>query len=609
MNVTTGKQKLLGQFFSGSAIAMLVEQYLPNCNGWKVIDPMCGIGDLLSPFYNKGAQIEGIEIDDELLPTLDKRFPDGRFRNINSFSKDALSDYNPLGYDLVVTNPPYIRYQLQNKGKELVHDKWLSLGDILSNLEFASCSSIILDEKEKDIMLQALSEIPGVTDIAIPAWFLSMMLVKPYGYLAIVVPEAWITREYAVSVRRVLNAFFEIKYVFTDSDRIWFKDRAQVKTSVIIAQRHRSGMKDNIFAKVDLRRTAVKNGNLVGAIDLEEREFKVDGNFPECRVSHINQSLAMVGRESERNPLSNSVLSKYAEDYSEGFVNLGGLNMKIGQGLRTGANDFFYVSKPNMPFEDSVAKYFRNVIQGQRDLGNSIEVSEKSTSKILVYIQDAVAEEDSLKDNNLFESYDVLPKCMTDYIQKSAKLSKNGVLIPELSSVKPNIKKPTNGDLPRFWYQLPPLAPRHTGTIIIPRVNGGSPMARYNPSRMVVDANFSTLWTATNDTNIELAVLAILNSNWCRIQMEEVGTVMGGGALKLDAVQLKKLVLPKTILQDMDTFCKFGTTLSKEGLNSCSETIKEIDVRILHLIGIDDTTKADELVTINQEFLRERGTI
>lgn len=608
MNITTVKQKLLGQFFSGSAIARLVEQYLPNCNEWKVIDPMCGVGDLLLPFYDNGAQIEGIEIDKDLFPTLEKRIQGGSFRNLNSFSKEALSHYNPSGYDLVVTNPPYIRYQLQNKGKDLVQDKWLSLEEIISNLKYVCDNSAILDDIEKDIVQKSLKEIPGVSDIAIPSWFLSMMLVKQDGFLAIVVPDAWITREYAVAVRNVLNTLFEIKYVFTDSDRIWFKDRAQVKTSVIIAKRQRGGLKDNFFAKVDLRRFAVRDGNLVGAIELDERDFKIDGNFPKYKVSHVNQSIVLGGGKSKKCPLYNSALSKYIVDYSGDFVNLENLNVKLGQGLRTGANDFFYVSKPNIPFEDSLAKYFKNVIQGQRDLGNGIEVSKNSTSKFLVYIQDAVTEDDLPQDNNLFKSYDVLPQCMTDYIQKSSKLSKNGILLPNLSSVKSNVKNPANGDLPRFWYQLPPLAPRHTGSIIVPRVNGGSPVARYNPSRMVVDANFSTLWTAPADTNLELAILAILNSNWCRIQMEEVGTVMGGGALKLDAVQLKKVLLPKSFLQDLSAFSKLGSKLSKERLNACNDTIKEIDSRILHLIGINDTNKSEDLATINQEFLRERDT-
>lgn len=607
MNITTEKQKLLGQFFSGSAIARLVEQYLPNSKGWKVIDPMCGVGDLLLPFYDNGAQIEGIEIDKKLFPTLVKRIQRGSFRNLNSFSKEALNNLNPSGYDLVVTNPPYIRYQLQNKGKNLVQDKWLSLDDIISNLKYACNNSIILNEREKYILQDALKKIPGVSDIVIPSWFLSMMIVKPDGYLAIVVPEAWLTREYALSIRRVLNSLFEIKYVFTDSDRIWFKDRAQVKTSVIIAKRHRDGLKNNYFVKVELKRSAIRDGNLVGSIEQKDRTFSIDGNFPKYKVSHVNQSLALAGQDNLC-PLYNSVLSKYIGDISGVFVNIECLNIKLGQGLRTGANDFFYVSKPNIPFEDSLVKYFKNVIQGQRDLGNRIEVSENSTSKLLVYIQDAVTEDDLPKDNSLFKTYNVLPQCLTNYIQKSSKLSKNGILLPNLSSVKSNVKNPSNGDLPRFWYQLPPLAPRHTGSIIVPRVNGGSPIARYNPSRMVVDANFSTLWTAPTNHSLELAILAILNSNWCRIQMEEVGTVMGGGALKLDAVQLKKILLPKSILQDLSFFSKLGEKLSKEKLNTCNDTIKDIDSRILHLIGINDTNKSEYLVTINQEFLRERGT-
>ena len=91
--------------------------------------------------------------------------------------------------------------------------------------------------------------------------------------------------------------------------------------------------------------------------------------------------------------------------------------------------------------------------------------------------------------------------------------------------------------------------------------------------------------------------------------MEEVGTVMGGGALKLDAVQLNKIILPKTILQDLSSFSRFGAKLAKESFNTCGDIIEEIDSKILHLMGIDDATKSEDLESINEEFLRGRGAI
>src|SRR5690606_15674556 len=97
----------------------------------------------------------------------------------------------------------------------------------------------------------------------------------------------------------------------------------------------------------------------------------------------------------------------------------------------------------------------------------------------------------------------------------------------------------------RFWYQLPTLTKRHLPELFVPRVNDAAPQTRLNPfSAFVIDANFSTLWTAPQCTFDHYALLAMLNSTWCLTCMEIFGTVMGGGALKLEATQLKRIPLP-----------------------------------------------------------------
>src|SRR5690606_22918114 len=53
----------------------------------------------------------------------------------------------------------------------------------------------------------------------------------------------------------------------------------------------------------------------------------------------------------------------------------------------------------------------------------------------------------------------------------------------------------------------------------------------------------STFWTkGENWTAAGLA--AFLNSAWCRAVMEAAGTPLGGGALKLEAVHLRKMPVP-----------------------------------------------------------------
>lgn len=66
-----------------------------------------------------------------------------------------------------------------------------------------------------------------------------------------------------------------------------------------------------------------------------------------------------------------------------------------------------------------------------------------------------------------------------------------------------------------------------------------------NPGHEVlIDANFSTLWREDDAGLDPLALLALFTSTWARASMELLGTVLGGGALKLEAAQLRRLLLP-----------------------------------------------------------------
>lgn len=608
MTRTEEKKKYLGQYFSGNAIANLIHRYIPVTNKWKVIDPMCGVGDLLKPFYNDGASIEGTEVDKSLFPTLINSFPNGKFKNLNSFSSEALTIDWLNGYDLVITNPPYIRYQLQGKSKEILSDKWMPLSEIIRNLTKACTLFNTISDKEKQIVIEALQGIPGIADIAIPSWILCMLLVKPEGYLAIVLPDAWLSREYANPVKKLLCKLFEIEYFFTDNDRIWFQNKAQVKTSVIICKRKQGASSSHIFTKVEFRRSAASDGNIIGAINDADLRFEKDGDFGKYKVGHFEQKVLLpVNKWPHFSSHSITLLNDFLNVSNEGFVKVSELNINCGQGLRTGANEFFYISKPNFILDDAIMHYLYRVIQNQKDLGNQFTIDDHNLSKYLLYIQDAVIPEDRPKEKCWFKHYNILPEEIISYIHKYEKITKNGITIPELSSVKTNVRRPLKGSLPRFWYMLPQLMPRHTGTIIIPRVNGGCPFIRFNPKHLVVDANFVTCWTSPFNQDKEFAMLAVFNSKWFKLQMEEIGTIMGGGALKIDAVQLKKILLPANIEEGLRTFSNLGMKLSKTSINNCNCVINNIDKELLKLIGVNDPSKVEELESMYRKVLKERG--
>ena len=116
------KGKLLGQVFSGKRIAWALYDLLGKPEGVTVIDPMCGCGDLLQPFCGS-CRVEGVEIDEDVCSRA--RAEMGGSVSVvcgSAFSKASLRKMRHDGYDVVVTNPPYIRRETYKQSQALVRD-------------------------------------------------------------------------------------------------------------------------------------------------------------------------------------------------------------------------------------------------------------------------------------------------------------------------------------------------------------------------------------------------------------------------------------------------------------------------------------------------------
>ena len=83
----------------------------------------------------------------------------------------------------------------------------------------------------------------------------------------------------------------------------------------------------------------------------------------------------------------------------------------------------------------------------------------------------------------------------------------------------------------------------------------------------MIDANFSTLWIeASTETSLaRAALLALLSSAWAAAVFESTGTVMGGGALKLEATHLRRVLLPRPDEDAEAALVELGESLSREG--------------------------------------------
>ena len=120
---------------------------------------------------------------------------------------------------------------------------------------------------------------------------------------------------------------------------------------------------------------------------------------------------------------------------------------------------------------------------------------------------------------------------------------------------------------------------------------------------IVVDANFVTLW-GNSEENIKIS-LALLNSTWSKCCLELLCTVMGGGALKIEASHVRKLLFPKLDHCQLQRLLEYGIAIAK-GQKITAELRDAIDTTILESFT-DAESLLNQIKTLLQRKLNERG--
>ena len=645
------RKKRLGQYFTGAKLARLLATLADSRKAESILDPMVGTGDMLAGCLVQGADpalLAGIEID-PLAAEACVQHLDATILVRDAFDPATLDLLPTRSWDLVITNPPYVRYQSSSKAVR-GSIRLPSALHIRQGLIACIANAEALDAEDRALFRTLAAGYSGLADIAVPSWLLCASLVRPGGTLAMVVPEAWLSRDYAAPVQYLLGRSFTVDYIVEDADAVWFSD-ALVKTTLVVARRvsRRSTAfapkPDEGYLHIDVAGEAMGDRSVVGtsfprAADpdaafvrraraaLRSREHLEDGPIRTHWVSAGDTAQELLRRTRTRRwlveiepeartahrPLADgSVTAPRAlrpvvpSDAGDG-VTLDAYGWTVGQGLRTGGNQFFYVS-----IERRAARSGRvavrtsdtfggarvevaeaallPVVRKQADLGQSFSVDPEALSGRVLVLDGFIHPDDLAVASMLGYRREV----STCYRKMGADLARHvgiaartavgaGVsekFLPELSAVVTNVKRydPRRPDVPpRYWYQLPSIAPRHRPAVFLPRVNGSHPRAVLNPDGYaVVDANFSTLWPTTNQAVDGYAVLAMLNSSWTVASAELIGTVLGGGALKLEATQLRRLVLPRVDPRAMKRLSTLGRSLAASSAAQATDCLAAID--------------------------------
>ena len=648
---TFSHQKRFGQYFSGDKVAALLSLLLPQELKYdSIIDPMAGKGDLLNAVVfkaTKNADVLGVEIDGPVAAACQKRLPQANIICEDTFQSEAI--VTEKGWDLVITNPPYVRYQLQTDDNSV-----MPTGNAIRNNLLALLNKLpYLDVEERKMLLQITKNYSGLSDMAVPSWILCASLVKTGGILAMVVPETWLNREYAKPIQYLLLKAFDVLTIARDVNACWF-DNALVRTCLIVAKKKKivplsetTGEKTlfiDLGAGLVGERSLVDNLTwnglsgekalidlLTSKVNAADNDFALESRstmslFPQMLASQRIPKWMLSGDFQAQNNASqlprelDSILNSVPE---QAYMTLGDLGIHCGQGLRSGANEFFYLEiagEADDKYSLFTSKWFgrgRTIevpkkfiircVQNRRQV-NGLVANPQTLEIGVLYLQDHIRPQDfNVCTHNAAERYKVLPNALNDYISTAEKYKNpRGISFREYSAVKPNEKK-IHSQYERFWYMLPQFAPRHLPNLCITRVSSTAadcvyiPQSEENP--IAVDANFVTLWGSSEE--IIKICLALLNSTWSKCYLELLCTVMGGGALKIEASHVRQLLFPKLNHRQLQRLSKYGITIAKRQ-KITPELRNAIDATILESFT-DEESLLLQIRALLRKKLIERG--
>jgi hypothetical protein len=659
------RQKRLGQYFTGIQLASLLATLADCRHVHSAIDPMVGTGDMLMALVQTGTKlcrVGGVEVDPTAFITCLEQVKTWRpqpaqreLYNASVFDVDVIEKLGLETWDLVITNPPYVRYQLTSKGGE--HDVKAPTADVVrtglvQSLTAGAGKSHYLSE-----LLKLTRAYSGLADLAVPSWILCAALVREGGTLAMVVPDTWMSRDYAKPIRKLLHDHFDMDFIVEDVDAAWF-DTALVRTTLVVARR-RPAIAQAVLRPghihVRLTRAASDQRSLVGQLFPDSHQPEADFarvaqgqleqrmslTLPGCTFEWVNEDSASGSsykrRDDEKETGAVALIPPRLRAALDGetltVASLDDVGWRVGQGLRTGANTFFYADLVTQTSQSTTVRpdprlwegyihlpndALRRVIRRQDDVGTKAHVTPDHITGVVLCLQDYILERDSAwipptLGQNEYRKLRVIPPELADYIQRVETINlgtdAEPRFIPQLSAVVTNARNfdARRPHVPaRFWYQLPTFAPRHEPELFVARVNYRHPKTFLNVRRtLLIDANFSTLWTKQNDTLPAPAVLALMRSTWALAVMETSGTVMGGGALKLEATQLRRLPVPADIRKHERVLAKLGESLDDEPSTSWQ---RRVDDEVAQALGVRATTVfTDRLRLLLNEMLASRS--
>jgi adenine-specific DNA-methyltransferase len=180
----TTDQKLRGAYYTPLQLSNAMVGFFMEDNITNILEPSCGDGVFVDSIIQNGllgdsSSITAIEIEESEAEKVKRRYNN---QNINVLNKDFFyfykENYNKMKYDLILGNPPYIRYQY-------------------------------LTEKQREIQSEILTTHGMKSNKLINAWVAFLVacihMLNDNGKIAFVVPAEILQVAYAEDLRKFLS--------------------------------------------------------------------------------------------------------------------------------------------------------------------------------------------------------------------------------------------------------------------------------------------------------------------------------------------------------------------------------------------------------------------
>ncbi len=509
-------KKRLGAFYTEDAVAAFLVQWGLSKSAGSVMDPSCGDGRFLVQAARLGAtRVVGCDADSSAVKATRENLASEECEAEVVESDFFRQEPTSLGsVDLVVGNPPFIRYQRFNgESRHLAQASARKLGVHLNGLA-ASWAPFLMH---------------------------SLRFLRPDGAMAMVVPAEIVQTTYGLPVLRGLLAHFE-RVRLIAFDRNIFHE-AQEETFLLLAER--CGRHTNETEIVHLTNSA----ELDGLTDQRMEQLVTRTQVPAEGPFSFGYTL-----------LTDSLRAEWDEFIRRGPVTPLERIAAVTNGYVSGANSFFHRTTEEALAVGIPAEWLRVSAKGSRSL---IGLSFTETD---VEFLESKGEAHHLvvpQEDGLFSSDEDALKRFTS----------EGESLGIDARFKCRTRSP--------WWRVPGL---HVPHAFFPYMIASTPHASLNESAAVYTNTLHGI-RFVDGVDPRLVVLALLTTP-ALLSMELVGRSYGGGVLKLEPSELRRVTVPLPDVPEAAVASAFAQADSLVRSGQYQAAVESADALLLEETGI-----------------------